>query len=753
MREINLTFESFGNRVLPLGIKGENLALQVSIDCATVLTAHPTGHAALTVNPPEGEAYPGEIWMSGNTVLWQIRSRDLLEPGRGTAVLNIVDSLGTVLETVTATTVIQASVPTGILPEQIEDWLQSASVTLKETQQALLDIDTAIEKAKQQSVDENVLLALERIENKKNASIAEFDSHADETAEDEIDGIQSEGATQIAAVEAKGQEVLGSIPEEYTELSGDVTDLKSAIEYISDGKVFYPYDIVPNSYVKTDGSFAAYNGWSRTGYIAVEPGTKLYITNPVRAPFSAWYNANYEFVSCLDLQPGNPVMITVPADVYYLAISAETNDLFTAIWSYIPLVDDTLTQAHKAADAKVTGDIITNIEEDIGGGAVVYTTPLTQRISGYYTINSQTNKIVTSASDTYYTIEPVDISMLKLGSTVKMKASLAGSYGIFIVDSGLNVLDYINGENAVDRGYSVTSTPVLVSMAVPANAKYIVSDIRNAYYVSMDDFNVSGIEKSNITVLMEKSETANGNVLHGKKWVACGDSFTEGDFHNSLTDDYTFTSGLYAGENKVYPFWIGRRNPDLTVINEAISGSTMGAGSNGVNPFSGTRYTNIPSDADYITLMFGINDNGHGVPIGTINDNDNTTFYGAWNVVLAYFIKNFPFAHIGIIIGPGMQTSSGQNYANAEIAIAKKWGIPYLNIQFESGGGKIPLMLRTSNPDVNATITVDGETMPLKTYVNNIQYVNPSTDTPNYHPNEKAHELESYFIEAWLRTI
>lgn len=579
------------------------------------------------------------------------------------------------------------------------------------------------------------------------------DAEARKPVDEELAKIRNEGSTQVSEIDLKGQEVLESIPEEYAALSDDVTALKSAIEYVSDGKVFYPYDIVQNSYVKTDGSFAAFNGWSRTGYIAVEPNTKLYITNPVRAPFSAWYNANYEFDSRLDLQAGDPVVVTVPSDVYYLAISAETSDLFTAIWSYIPLVDETLTQAHKAADAKETGDKITNIEEDIGGGVAVYTTPLAQRISGYYAINSQTNKIVTSSSDTYYTIEPVDISMLKIGSTVKMKASLTGSYGIFIVDSGLNVLDYINGGNAVDRGYSVTSTPVLVSMAVPANAKYIVSDIRNAYYVSMDDFNVSGIEKSNITVLMEKSETANGNVLHGKKWVACGDSFTEGDFHNSLTDDYTFTSGLYAGENKVYPFWIGRRNPDLTVINEAISGSTMGAGSNGVNPFSDTRYTNIPSDADYITLMFGINDNGHDVPIGTINDNDNTTFYGAWNVVIAYFIKNFPFAHIGIIIGPGMQTSSGQNYANAEIAIAKKWGIPYLNIQFESGGGKIPLMLRTSNPDVNATITVDDETMPLKTYVNNIQYVNPSTDTPNYHPNEKAHELESYFIEAWLRTI
>ena len=236
------------------------------------------------------------------------------------------------------------------------------------------------------------------------------------------------------------------------------------------------------------------------------------------------------------------------------------------------------------------------------------------------------------------------------------------------------------------------------------------------------------------------------DVLAGKKWVACGDSFTAGSFSASLTNNYIFTDEPYYGKNKVYPYFIGRRNPTMTVINEAIPGSQMSAGGTnpGNNAFSQTRYTNIPADADYITLMFGINDAGHDVPIGTISDTTNTTFYGAWNVVLEYLIANHPFAHIGIIVGPGMQTTNGNEKADAEIAVAKKWGIPYLNIQYESGGGKIPLMLRTSNPDVAQTV---------KNACNNRQYVNPSSESPNYHPNESAHEFESTFIEAWLRTL
>lgn len=391
---------------------------------------------------------------------------------------------------------------------------------------------------------------------------------------------------------------------------------------------------------------------------------------------------------------------------------------------------------------------ISDLEDAVGGGEVVITSSLSARLEGYYNRQNATGKLIYAKSSTYYTVEPIDISGLKVGTEVKMLASVNSVYGIFIADSGMNVLDYVNGSNAEEKGYTVTSRPALITLTVPLNAKYITSDIRNAYYTDIHDFDVTGIAENDIEVL-KKDVVAladNGNILSGKKWVACGDSFTAGAFANSLTpsESYTFTEGLYAGNYKVYPFWIGRRNPFMTVINEAISGSTMGAGDNGINPFSGTRYTSIPADTDIITLEFGINDSGHGVPIGTIDDTDNTTFYGAWNVVLGYFAEHFPFAKIGILVGPGMQTSNGQQYANAEIAVAKKWGIPYLNVQFESGGGKIPLMLRTSNPDVSAA---------AKDACDARQFVNPSTETPNYHPNEKAHEFESAYIEAWLRTL
>lgn len=239
-----------------------------------------------------------------------------------------------------------------------------------------------------------------------------------------------------------------------------------------------------------------------------------------------------------------------------------------------------------------------------------------------------------------------------------------------------------------------------------------------------------------IKVIKDEVEYKNNlsNVLYGKKWVACGDSFTHGDFNNSLTSDYIFTDGKYKGHYKVYPFFIGNRN-NMEIVNEAINGSTMTYIGGSRHEFSmvNGRYTQIPSDADYITLYFGINDNNIQAPIGSIDDTENTTFYGAWNIVMEYLITNHPLAKIGIIITNG----STIEYVNAEIAIAEKWGIPYLNM---ATGVQVPTMDRT-NKDLPQSISL---------VRHNTFCVNPNN---NGHPNEKAHEYESTFIENWLRTL
>ncbi len=100
------------------------------------------------------------------------------------------------------------------------------------------------------------------------------------------------------------------------------------------------------------------------------------------------------------------------------------------------------------------------------------------------------------------------------------------------------------------------------------------------------------------------------NILYGKKLVACGDSFTEGDFVGFVDKEgksgknssylYDQNRGMY----KTYPWWIAERN-NMTLINEAICGSIMALSKEYLQspdtidigtkyPFSLERYKKVP---------------------------------------------------------------------------------------------------------------------------------------------------------------
>lgn len=230
------------------------------------------------------------------------------------------------------------------------------------------------------------------------------------------------------------------------------------------------------------------------------------------------------------------------------------------------------------------------------------------------------------------------------------------------------------------------------------------------------------------------------DILYGKKYVACGDSFTHGDFtgySGDQADIYDSTLQMY----KTYPYWIGTRN-NMTVINEAINGSIMaldktyvddpsGVSINTRYPFSYQRYQEIPSDADYITIMFGLNDM-FNTYLGTINDNTNTSFYGAGNVVLQWLITNRPDAKIGIIISNSYLSN---NYRQALKELSAKWGVGYLDLY--------------SDTSISKTLNGQGMSETAQAIRNAQYYVTEN----NHHPNVKAHIIMSHAIEDFLRKL
>ena len=197
-------------------------------------------------------------------------------------------------------------------------------------------------------------------------------------------------------------------------------------------------------------------------------------------------------------------------------------------------------------------------------------------------------------------------------------------------------------------------------------------------------FNAGGLENCVLIVSYETEDKtiswlAGSNYLWGKTYVACGDSFTAGDFGEKTAETWDETMQTY----KTYPWWIASRNR-MNLVNEAVSGTTMhNNGDSGA--FCLTRYTQIPADADYITLCFGLNETT--ADIGSLSDTQNTTVMGAWNVVLEYLIANHPYAKIGILI-PDAWCS--QAMRDAVASVAAYWGIPCLDLK---GDKTVPMMI------------------------------------------------------------
>jgi lysophospholipase L1-like esterase len=126
------------------------------------------------------------------------------------------------------------------------------------------------------------------------------------------------------------------------------------------------------------------------------------------------------------------------------------------------------------------------------------------------------------------------------------------------------------------------------------------------------------------------------------------------------------------------------------INNYGVGGSCITYAANEPYPSVTTRISSIDNTADIITIFAGTNDYGNPpyMPLGTILDTVNTTFYGAYNYIIQNCISRNPNAKIAIFTP--LQRVSGEDkntqnliledYANACIEIGKKYAIPVLDL-------------------------------------------------------------------------
>ena len=120
------------------------------------------------------------------------------------------------------------------------------------------------------------------------------------------------------------------------------------------------------------------------------------------------------------------------------------------------------------------------------------------------------------------------------------------------------------------------------------------------------------------------------NAFAGKTTVFVGDSITAG-----------------VGTEKIYYQYLAQSLGLGSVTAMGVGGSCISAASDygqKNSPLIG-RYEDIPS-ADLIVIFMGTNDYGHETPLGTADDTQDGTFYGALNIIVPDLVARHPYSKI-----------------------------------------------------------------------------------------------------------
>lgn len=191
-------------------------------------------------------------------------------------------------------------------------------------------------------------------------------------------------------------------------------------------------------------------------------------------------------------------------------------------------------------------------------------------------------------------------------------------------------------------------------------------------YVNRHLYTINGIAEGNPT-----------DKLYGKTAAFIGDSITRG-----------------AGSSTPFTDYLAQET-SLTVSNFGVDGSCIADKASETAESFIDRLADYQS-ADIIGVMGGTNDFWNNVPMGTIDDSDTTTFYGALNTIAKHIITTFPgsyFFFMTPIMGyRGHRTGVAEfpypantknltldDYCEAIRNVAEKYSVPLLDLKRVSG--------------------------------------------------------------------
>ena len=202
----------------------------------------------------------------------------------------------------------------------------------------------------------------------------------------------------------------------------------------------------------------------------------------------------------------------------------------------------------------------------------------------------------------------------------------------------------------------------------------------------------------------------------GRTWVCLGDSLTES---NSRTTKHYFD---YIAEKT-----------GIKTVNLGVSGTGYMRRKD-INRAFYQRVSDIPEDADVITIFGSGNDLSSDQTLGTVTDTGTDTICGCINATIDAIYERIPLARLGIVtptpwIGsmPSKTTCGMAKYSEAIVEICKRRSIPCLDLYHESN------------------LRPDDE---------NFRKLAFSKDGGNgVHPDEKGHEIIAASFQSLLERL
>lgn len=440
-----------------------------------------------------------------------------------------------------------------------------------------------------------------------------------------------------AAITAKGEETLESIPEEYTELSGDVAELKSALnDYINAacGDDGLSDDFVIGSINAKTGVAASSNTRIRSvsripEYVAIEAkeGFSFFLCGYDNVDgYVGWYDGDAyskgQYPEWLKqayayLPNGAFVIVIRKDDNSEIDVDAASNIIVGR------LTDKTLTRENRSADAKTVGDnfkstdnILSAIVDGVPDGMIEINFDETI-LHPSYAINGSGVEVF--EDDSYCSKFVNAYKSYAVQSTLSFdESSIANTWYHYVAfyNAEKTFLSRIGGKNKSE-----------VSGTIPENTAYI--------RVSLTYIGLSALVAYTLT------ESANRRSSPKNKWYVLGDSISAGYY--SITDEKAEEKGVTisyrpAGLSGVGSVWDrtlahnywGYAN-EWFLHREQVGKAYPGQGyykvaSNDQNGIYVVKNTDF-SDAGLITVAWGFNDWHYNQPRGDHTLIDATVKY------------------------------------------------------------------------------------------------------------------------------